>query len=199
MSTSSLHSTAQDQDKADMRRLAQGHDHALNELMERHAENLFCYLFRLLQNEEDADDLAQETFVRVYRNRTKFDQRSSFTSWLYTIAHNLARDRFRRRRRHAHVPWESVLELEAEAFPLSSQRETPSETVQRTERAEAIRQAVAALPRQLRLPLQLAVDDEKSHACISAILRCSVKAVETRIYRARQALRASLGHWLERP
>src|ERR1051326_2496480 len=86
-------------DKADMERLAQGHDAGLNALMERHAGPLFQFLLRMLGDEQDANDLSQERFVRVYRQRERFDG-SKFTTWLYTIASNLARNEYRRRARH---------------------------------------------------------------------------------------------------
>ena len=81
-----------EQDRSAMARLAAGEDEALNELMARHAERLFRYLLRLLQNETEAADLAQESFVRVYQNRARFVARHKFTTWLYAIATNLARD-----------------------------------------------------------------------------------------------------------
>ena len=86
-----------------MARLVGGHAASLNELMDRHGERLFHYLVRCLQDDEDAGDLAQETFVRVYQNREKFDARQSFSTWLYAIASNLVRDRYRWRRRHPQV------------------------------------------------------------------------------------------------
>ena len=86
-----------------MTRLAAGHDAALNDLMDRHAERLFQYLVRSLQNDDDAADLAQETFVRVYQNRTKFDPSKKFSTWLYTIASYLVRTRYRWRTRHPQV------------------------------------------------------------------------------------------------
>src|SRR5882762_5802656 len=86
-----------------MIRLASGHDGALNDLMERHSEKLFHYLIRCLQNEEDAADLAQETFVRVYQNRAKFRPDAKFSTWLYTIASNLVKTRYRFRSRHPEV------------------------------------------------------------------------------------------------
>ncbi|HWQ93648.1 MAG TPA: RNA polymerase sigma factor, partial [Clostridia bacterium] len=92
--------TSDEQDAQDMVRLAAGHDAALNALMERHGQKMFHYLLRSLQNEEDAADLAQETFVRVYQNRTRFDHKQKFSTWLYAIASNLVRDRFRWRARH---------------------------------------------------------------------------------------------------
>ena len=84
-------------DRADMAQLASGHDAALNDLMERHAGKLFNYLIRCLQNEEDAADAAQESFVRVYQNRAIFDPNQRFSTWLYVIATNLVKDRYRHR------------------------------------------------------------------------------------------------------
>src|SRR2546425_797747 len=81
-----------EQDRSDIVRLVAGHEPALNHLMERHGQRLFQYLFRLLQNEAEAADLAEETFVRVYQNRTRFRVNKKFSTWLYSIATNLARD-----------------------------------------------------------------------------------------------------------
>ena len=188
-----------EQDVQDMSRLAAGHDAALNELMERHAEKLFHYLVRSLQNEEDAADLAQETFVKVYQSRTRFDRSQKFSTWLYAIASNLVRDRFRWRSRHPQVSLDAESDVTGDSFRnnLPGRDPTPSDGLQRAERADAVRRAVAALPEELRQPLILAEYEERSHAEIGEILGCSAKAVETRIYRARQQLRASLGGLLE--
>lgn len=186
------------QDAHDMAGLARGHEAALNVLMERHAKKLFGYLLRSLQNEEDASDLAQETFVRVYQNRARFDGRQKFTTWLYAIASNLVRDRYRWRARHDQVSLDA--ESENGGHGSSSLKQTlaardplPDQRLQTRERAEAVRQAVAALPDELKQPLILAVYEQLPQADIAEILDCSVKAVETRIYRARQQLRAALG------
>ncbi len=182
------------QDAQDMSRLAGGHDAALNDLMERHAEKLFHYLLRSLGNEEDAADLAQETFVKVYHNRAKFDPGQKFTTWLYAIASNLVRDRYRWRSRHPQV----LLDAEANQTESNLQDTLPADgpfpdqSLQTEERADAVRNAVAALPEELRQPLILAVYQDLPQAEIASILNCSVKAVETRIYRARQRLRAAL-------
>ena len=87
-------------DRADMQRLAAGEESALNRLMERHAPAIFRFLVRLVGNEDDANDLAQETFVRVYRARDGFRGEAKFTTWLYAVAANLARNHHRWRRRH---------------------------------------------------------------------------------------------------
>lgn len=185
-------------DRADMARLVSGHEVALNELMERHAGKLFNYLIRCLQNEEDAADLAQETFVKVYQSRARFDPRQKFSTWLYAIASNLVKDRYRWRSRHPQVS----LDGEGDQSGMSLRESlpggdpSPHETVQVEERADAVRRAVAALPEELRTPLILAEYEERSQAEIGTILGCTAKAVETRIYRARQQLRVSLGRWL---
>src|SRR5437660_3359879 len=81
------------EDRADMERLAAGHDGALDSLMERHAGPVFQFLYRMVNDEAEANDLAQETFVRVYRHRERYDG-GKFTTWLYTIATNLARGEY---------------------------------------------------------------------------------------------------------
>ncbi len=187
------------QDTEDMARLAAGRDTALNDLMTRHADKLFHYLVRSLQNEEDAADLAQETFVKVYQNRARFDTRQKFSTWLYAIASNLVRDRFRWRSRHPQVSLDakqeaSGIDLHA---TLAEDRPSPVETIQTEERAEAVRRAVAALPEELRLPLILTEYEGRSQAEVGEILGCTTKAVETRLYRARQQLRTRLGKRLE--
>jgi RNA polymerase sigma-70 factor (ECF subfamily) len=186
--------TADEQDTRDMTRLVEGHDSALNDLMQRHAEKLFHYLIRSLQNEDDASDLAQETFAKVYHSREKFDRNQKFATWLYAIASNLVRDRYRWRTRHPQVS----LDMENEETDASlkenlrTEEPAPDEQLQSEERAAAVRKAVAGLPEELRQPLILAVYQHLPQAEIAQILKCSVKAVETRIYRARQQLRTSL-------
>ncbi len=186
--------TGDEQDAQEMVRLAAGHDAALNDLMARHAERLYAYLLRSLQNEDDAADLAQETFAKVYHSRSRFDPNQKFTTWLYAIASNLVRDRFRWRTRHPQVS----LDVEQEEIEttlkntLRSEGASPDEQLQTEERAAAVRRAIGSLPEELKQPLILAVYQGLPQAEIAEILGCSVKAVETRIYRARQQLRTAL-------
>jgi RNA polymerase sigma-70 factor (ECF subfamily) len=188
-------------DQTDMARLAAGHAAALNDLMARHAPKLFNYLVRSLQNEDDAADLAQDTFVRVFQNRMKFDPRMKFSAWLYAIATNLVRDRYRHRTRHPQVSLDAENEATGENFRESvpEQKPTPSESLQSAERTEAVRNAVGQLPEELRTPLILSEYEEFSHAEIGEILECSAKAVETRLYRARNLLRHKLASLLDGP
>jgi RNA polymerase sigma-70 factor (ECF subfamily) len=189
----------EERDRADMVRLAAGHGPALNDLMERHAPKLFNYLARSLQDENDAADLAQETFVRVFQNCMKFDARMKFSTWLYAIATNLVKDRYRHRTRHPQVSLDAENEATGEDFraTMPEQKPTPSESLQNTERAESVRNAVGQLPEELRTPLILSEYEELSHAEIGEILKCSAKAVETRLYRARNQLREKLASLLD--
>ena len=186
------------QDQADMRRLAAGHDPALNDLMQRHATPVFHFLCRMLGNEEDANDLAQETFVRIFRSREKFRPTEKFSTWLFTIAANLARNQIRWRMRHPN------LSLDAEgdgaepslASTLPATGPLPNEQAIAAERAVAVRAAVQKLPDDLRAAIVLCEWEECSVAVAAEILKASPKAVESRLYRARQILRGKLKQWL---
>ncbi len=182
-----------------MQRLAAGHDASLNDLMERHGQRLYHYLLRSLGNEEDAADLAQETFVRAYQNRQKFRPSEKFSTWLYAIATNLIRDRFRWRQRHPQVSLDEIEDETGGGFreKFSEGQPTPGDALMAEERAKQVRQAVQSLPEELRTPLILSEYEDQSHAEIAAILNCSPKAVETRLYRARNHLRNVLGKLLQ--
>src|SRR5258708_38602126 len=156
---------ADEQEREDMARLCAGHHAALNSIMTRHAERLFNYLLRQLADESDASDLAQETFVRVYQHGARFDPSQKFSTWLYAIATNLLRDRFRWRSRHPEVS----LDVESEqggalldTFTLDAP--SPGERLVAQERAAEVRKAVESLPEELRTPLILSQYDELSHA-----------------------------------
>jgi RNA polymerase sigma factor (sigma-70 family) len=183
-------------DAADMRALCAGEELALNRLMLRHREKLFHYLIRLLQDESEATDLAQETFVRVFLNRGKYKPEHRFSTWLYTIATNLARDRVRWLSRHRNVSLEAPMgSTEATlSETLVEPKPEPGATLQQTERVEEIKRAVSSLPEDLRTALILSEYENLSQKEIGEVLGCSAKAVENRIYRARQQLREKLQH-----
>jgi len=184
-----------EQDAHDMARLADGREAALDSLMDRHAQKLFHYLLRSLQDEGDASDIAQETFVRLYQHRAKYDPGQKFSTWLYAIASNLVRDRYRWRSRHPQVSLDADNEQTGASFKdnLRDLDPVPDAAAQTEERADAVRKAIATLPDDLRQPLLLATYEELPQAEIAAILKCTTKAVETRIHRAREQLRLQLG------
>jgi RNA polymerase sigma-70 factor (ECF subfamily) len=185
-------------DRADMEQLIAGRDAALNDLMERHATPLFHFLCRMVGNEDDASDLAQETFVRVFRARASFRTSEKFSAWLFTIAANLARNHFRWRSRHPNVSLEAETG-EAEqtlGSTLPATDPTPNEQALTAERARAVRAAVGKLPEDLREAIVLCEWEELSIAEAATILEATPKAVESRLYRARQILRERLKQWL---
>ncbi len=185
-------------DRADMERLIAGRDAALNDLMERHATPVFHFLCRMVGNEDDANDLAQETFVRVFRARASFRTSEKFSTWLYTIAANLARNHFRWRSRHPNVSLDTETGETEQTFgsTLPANDPAPNEQALTAERAEAVRTAVSKLPEDLREAIVLCEWEDHSIAEAAAILESTPKAVESRLYRARQILRERLKQWL---
>jgi RNA polymerase sigma-70 factor (ECF subfamily) len=185
-------------DRADMERLAAGQDAALNDLMERHAPPVFHFLCRMVGNEDDANDLAQETFVRVFRARATFHPSEKFSTWLFTIAANLARNHFRWRSRHPNVSLETETGESEQTIgsTLPAGDPAPNEQALAAERAAAVRAAVGKLPEELREAVVLCEWEELSMADAAKILEATPKAVESRLYRARQILRERLKPWL---
>ncbi len=186
-------------DREDMVRLIAGHDAALNDLMERHATPVFHFLCRMLGNEDDANDLAQETFVRVFRAKASFRTNEKFATWLYTIAANLARNQLRWRSRHPNVSMDAPSANNPEhtlATTLPDDDPAPNEHALATERAAAVRHAVNRLPEDLREAIVLCEWEELTMAEAATIVGSSSKAVESRLYRARQILRGQLKNWI---
>ncbi len=183
-------------DTADMQSLIMGEDLALNRLMDRHRDKIFHYFIRLLQDESESLDLAQETFARIYIHRQKFNLNQRFTSWMYAIATNLARDRMRWLSRHQnvslHAPSPETDRTLSDTLP--DPGVSPHERLEQSERVQEIKRALAQIPEDLRTPLILVEYEDRSQAEIAEILNCSPKAVENRLYRARKLLREKLRH-----
>lgn len=169
--------------------LAKGEDLALNELMDRWSKRVISFLFRMTGNRERAVDLAQETFVKLYQDRGRYRSGGTFSTWLFAIAVNLGRNELRWKSRHPTVS----LETGGALNDLSDER-TPAEQTAVRERIDAVNDAILALPPDLREALTLFTYEGMSYAEIAKLSRCSSKAVETRIYRARQILKDKLAH-----
>jgi RNA polymerase sigma-70 factor (ECF subfamily) len=184
-----------------MQRLAGGHDTALNDLMARHATPVFQFLCRMLRNEEDANDLAQETFVRVYQHRASFKPGAKFTTWLYTIAANLARNHHRWLGRHPSVSLDAESETTGQSIGdvLPASGPSPDAAALATERVAVVRAAVERLPVDMREVIILCEWEDLSATEAAAILDTTPKAVDNRLYRARNLLRERLRRWLQNP
>lgn len=189
-----LQNDGQTSDCADMADLAAGREGALNRLMDRHAHPLFQFLVRMTASEEDANDLAQETFIRVYNSAASFRPAHKFTSWLYTIAANLARNQLRWRARHPTVSIDTPLSDQENTFAsvLPSPGKDPRQASESAERIEAVQAAVAQLPEDLREAIVLCEWEEMSVAEAATIMDTTSKAVESKLYRARKLLRERL-------
>jgi RNA polymerase sigma-70 factor, ECF subfamily len=182
-----------DPDAQLMLRLKNGEDWILNELMTRWQQPLVAFIYRYIGHETEALDLAQETFVRIFRTRDRYTVRGKFSTWLFAIASNLCRNHLRsRQRRRESVPesWEKE-EPERDAS-LQSPDDAPDEATVRSETVAIVKKAISKLPHDLRTVILLYEYQGLSYDEIASAVQCSVKAVEMRLYRARNLLRESL-------
>jgi RNA polymerase sigma factor (sigma-70 family) len=179
--------TGEDRDL--MRRAQAGDEAAFGALMHRWERPVKALLARLVFNTRDADELAQETFVRVWQHRAKFRPEAEFRPWLFSIAVNLARNRLRW--------WRSRPEVSLAEWDGGPARgEDGSVAAERNERAQAVQAAIARLPAEQREALVMFAYEQMSQADIATTVGATTKAVENRIARARVHLRSALAGWL---
>lgn len=180
-------SASLDDDISLMQQLASGEDLALNELMARWRERVAAFLLRMVGDHATAMDLTQESFVRLYTSRRSYRPTAAFSTYLFHIAANLARSHARWKSRHPTVPLcdDKGIIIHEPADPQLS----PDDAAVLREKAAHVHQAIATLPADLREALLLFTVEEMSQAEVAAALGCSAKAIEVRIYRARQMLR----------
>ena len=179
------------EDAALMARVQGGDEAAFGALMDRWERPVKSVIGRIVLNAAEAEELAQEAFVRVWQQREKFRAGAAFRPWVFAIAVNLARNRLRWWRRRPEVSLEEWTDgLDAPAGGANA-----AELALANERSAAVRDAVAALPVELREALVLFEYEQMAHAEIALAIGATPKAVETRIYRAREKLRGALARW----
>lgn len=194
----SLHANGREADAEDvrlMRRVSKGESAAFEELIERHQALVSGTVARMLGNNADVDDVAQQVFLRVWKNASRYVPRARFTTWLLTITRNLVFNELRRRRRHASVP----LQTETEGQELQTRDEqtaSPDVSLLEGELQKAIESAIGALPENQRLALILRRYEELSYEDIADVLEQSVPAVKSLLFRARTELRERLKSYL---
>ena len=189
-----MSSSARDELDAElMRTLAEGDDLALNCLMDAWSQPLISYLMRLTGSHATSCDLAQESFVRVHRHRLEYRTSQKFSTWLFAIATNLARNHARWRSRHPEILTEpeNLREL-----PVAITSASPDEQAAANEHLAALQKAIGELPHDMREVLILSTWHGLSHAEIAGVQDTTEKAVEVRLYRARKLLREMLGEHL---
>jgi RNA polymerase sigma-70 factor (ECF subfamily) len=190
-------------DKALMARLAAGDETALRELVEKHQGAVYGTISKMLGDPIEAQDLAQQVFVRVYRAAGSYRAVAQFRTWMFTIVRNLVFNEHRRRSRATLVPLHPP-DTEGPGYghpsgldlPDTSGKD-PGERVLEQEMMAAIDEAILALPEQQRLAIVLRRYDEFSYEEIAAILKTSVPATKSLLFRARETLRQALQDYLE--
>ena len=168
----------------------EGSREAFNKLVLRHRKGVVNVVYRLCGNAQQAEDVAQETFIRAWKKLPAYRPRAPFRNWLYRIATNLALDALRR---------EKVM-VDVEALPLEDATSTPPEAaLEAKERVEMLRTAVLALPLASRSVLVLREYEGMSYREIAKTLEIPVGTVMSRLHYARGALQRSLAGLLEQP
>jgi RNA polymerase sigma factor (sigma-70 family) len=175
-----------------MHRLCAGDDAALAALMARWEAPVKRFVFRLVGSAAEADDLAQETFVRVYTKRATYRDGARFSAWVFSIAANQAKNRLRWWKRRPALSLDAWHDAGGDTPDESAAGVDASTEAGRRERIAAVQAAVLALPLDLRTALVLFEYEGQAMAEIAAALGCTPKAVENRLYRARQELRRRL-------
>ena len=168
--------------------LKAGDTAAFEALYRRYRDRLYAFLVRYTGDPATAQDLFQETFLRVFRNRARYEPRAAFATWLFTIARNLYLDHLRGARRGAEV-------LAGSATALAGIRDTrpgPLQEIEASEWKQRLEGALIALPEEDRAILLLSRFEGQRYAQIAEILGTSKGAVKVRAHRALQALRRAL-------
>jgi len=177
-----------------MARVAEDDERAFTELVRRFQGRVTNLIARVLNDRESSDDLAQEVFVRVFVHRRNYRRGSKFTTWLFTIAANLAKNEIRRRVRKRN--WFSLDALQEvlndSAIQLADPTEGQELTLQREQLQEAIGRAIATVPEKYRVALVLRDVEGFAYEEIGQMLRVPGGTVRSRINRARGMLRRKL-------
>jgi RNA polymerase sigma factor (sigma-70 family) len=179
-------------DESLMAALQAGDDHALATLMHRWELGVKAFLLRLGVPSSDVEDVAQEAFVRLYQKRDRYRAGAAFKPWMLTLAGNLGRNRLRWRFRRREDSIEAMDTAKPGGFdPVDTAVHPASDMAEKASLARDVRTAVNALPDNLRQAVLCVELEDLSYAEAGQVMGCSTKAVETRLYRARQLLRAT--------
>ncbi len=183
---------AMDQDLELMLRVRAGDDSSFGELLRRYRVPLVNYFARMTRDPAQAEDLAQEVFLRVYKARNRYQPEARFTTWLYRIATNLALNAIRDRKEVDPLPKKGSLERDSESSRVVDPKPTVEQRLMETDRRRLIRQAIEALPENQRAAVILHKYQEVDYRQIAKILGVSVSAVKSLLFRAYESLRVRL-------
>ncbi len=182
-----------DSDLTSIEAIKQGDESSLRKLMSRHKTAVFHFILRYTGNEADAEELTEETFVRVFFKADRFNPKATVKTWVFTIARNLCHDHHRKNKKRSveHSIDASIHDNNNRSLKdsiIDSDR-LANEKLEQSENLEAIQTAIHNLPDKLKFPLIFCVLEDNSYEDCAKVLGVSIKAVETRIYRARKSLK----------
>lgn len=180
-----------------MARFQAGDSHAMEELFGRFQKPLFNFFYRMVRRRETAEDLVQETFVKLCRFGNTFrGSDAKFTTWLYSVAGNQCRDHLRHSARRPEMPIGDLGEEQSEFYedPPSADGASPVEDhLMRMELRAALKTAIRSLPEKERTAVILREYHDMEYKEIAEVLGCPIGSVKVLIFRARQRLRDRLG------
>jgi RNA polymerase sigma-70 factor (ECF subfamily) len=156
---------------------------AFDELVRKHQKPLYSLLYRMVSNHEDASDILQKTFVKAFVNLRTFERRSTFKTWLYQIAINLAKNVYRDRARFTQVSIDDVV---------LRRNSRTVEALIRSEERQQLRNALVDLPEKQRITVLLRVQEEKKFEEIAAVMGCTVGTAKANFHHAMKKLKARL-------
>ncbi|MCU0705436.1 MAG: sigma-70 family RNA polymerase sigma factor [Fimbriiglobus sp.] len=169
-----------------------GDEAAFAELVERYQHRLVGVMNHLVGHPQEAEDLAQEVFLRVYRTRHKYSPKAKFSTWLFTIANNLALNALRDRHRRQAIPLDARDSTQAGPPPAADRGPSPAHPMQQSELAEVVRKALDGLNERQRVAVVLNKFEDMGYAEIAEVMGLTAKAVKSLLSRARGKLREAL-------
>ncbi len=176
-----------------------GDEAAFGQIMDRYRGPITNYLYRFLNDYEEAVDLAQETFVWVYFALDWYNTQFAFSTYIYRIATNLAISEIRRRKRRRLMSLTGLFQGEDGSeveFQLPDKRQLQDDDLVEDERSEVIGRAIAALPEKYRVPVVLRDVEGKTYEEIAEIMKLGLGTTKSRISRGRGLLKEKLQHYL---
>lgn len=178
-----------------MLRVRDGCTTSFSILLERHRGPVVHFMYRMVQNQAVAEELAQEVFLRVYRSRASYEPTAKFTTWLYRIATHLALNWLRDGK---HERGQQSLDAEAEegttARQVADVQPTVEQRMLKDSRFIEVRKAIEALPDKQRAAVVMHKYQELEYSHIARVLECSESAVKSLLFRAYETLRGRLAH-----
>lgn len=180
-----------------MMRVKTGDHAAFQELVERHQNMIIGTVAKMLGNASDAQDIAQQVFIRLWKAAPRYKRKAKFTTFLFTITRNLVFNESKKRSRRKTYSLEERQENNYGQIAADASRSPDAEALQ-TELQVVVDEAINALPEKQRMAVILRRYENMPYEEIADVLETSVSAIKSHIFRARTELRESLSHYLEK-